>query len=291
MALHVTTQQLDYLVAVAGSKSLAEAATSVGVTPSALSQGLSELERRIGLPLFEREGRTRVLTDYGREVLDYAERIVGLTNDLDRWAEAAREGQTGRIRLGLIDIAAVHYLASALGLFRSGRPDTELTLTVAPSASLVELLRTAQLDLAVVVEPPAPVDGVSTAPLLVDDLAVYPPPGATVGPPPTWGPWVGFPAASHTRQLIADWLNALGADYRVDADSNQPEVLRRLVALGLGWAVLPVIQAETEPAPLKRAPSAPRLSRQLVIARRDRSVVGPATSALIELLASHSGQS
>ncbi len=284
MTLQLTTQQLEYLVAAAHTASSADAAQNLGVTPSALSQGLSELERRIGLPLFEREGRSRVMTSYGREVLDYAERIIGLTSDLAQWADSAQRGETGRVAVGLIDVAAVHHFASSLTQFRSNRPDAELHLTVDASAALVERLRAGQLDAAVVVEPVEAVDGIITDHLLTEQMAVYPPPNTTVGPPSSWGPWVAFPATSFTRRLITRNLGAVGARYEITAESHQPEVLRRMVALGVGWAVLPVVQAETEPAPLKRAGAAPVWDRRLVIARRERAAIGPATRALLDLL-------
>ncbi len=284
MTLQLTTQQLEYLVAVTHAPSSAEAAQGLGVTPSALSQGLSELERRLGLPLFEREGRTRVLTDYGREVLDYAQRIVGLTSDLAQWADSARKGDTGRVAIGLIDVAAVHHCAGALTHFRHGRPDVDLRLIVDASAALVERVRSGRLDAAVVVEPVEPVEGIAADPLLTEKMAVYPPPDTNVGPPSTWGPWVAFPASSYTRRLVTRSLRAAGATYEVTAESHQPDVLRRMVALGLGWAVLPVVQAETEPAPLKRANLAPVWNRNLVIVRRERSPVRPATQMLLDAL-------
>ncbi len=286
MSLQLTTQHLEYLVAAANAPSSADAAHSLGVTPSALSQGLSELERRLGLPLFEREGRSRVLTDYGREVLDYAQRIVGLTSDLAQWAESAQKGETGRVAIGLIDVAAVHHFAASLSHFRQSRPDADLHLTVDASAVLVERVRSARLDAAVVVEPVEPVDGIVAEPLLTEKMAVYPPPNTTVGHPSTWGPWVAFPASSYTRRLVTRSLRAAGATYEVTAESHQPDVLRRMVALGLGWAVLPIVQAETEPAPLKRAPSAPVWNRRLVIVRRERSVVGPAARTLLDFMMS-----
>ena len=58
---NLTVQQLEYLVAVADAPTWAVAASVMGVTPSAMSQGLAELERRVGIPLFERDGRRRVL--------------------------------------------------------------------------------------------------------------------------------------------------------------------------------------------------------------------------------------
>lgn len=289
MALQLTTQQLEYLVAATHFPSSTEAAQSLGVTPSALSQGLSELERRLGLPLFQRQGRSRVLTGYGREVLDYAHRIVGLTADLGQWAEAAREGEIGRVAVGLIDVAAVHHFAAQLTHFRTHRPDVQLHLTVDASAALVERVRSGRLDAAVVVESAEPIDGISAEPLFTEEMAVYPPPNTAVGHPSTWGPWVAFPATSHTRRLVIRSLRAVGASYDITAESHQPDVLRRMVALGMGWAVLPVVQAETEPAPLKRAPSAPVWSRRLVIVRRERSTVGPATQALLDLLMASGG--
>ncbi len=286
MTLQLTTQQLEYLVAVTNAASSADAAHALGVTPSALSQGLSELERRIGLPLFDREGRSRVLTGYGREVLDYAQRVVGLTSDLAQWAESAHKGETGRVAIGLIDVAAVHHFAATLTLYLRSRPDVDLHLTVDASSALVDRVRSGRLDAAVVVEPAEPVDGIVALPLLSEKMAVYPPPDATVGDPSTWGPWVAFPASSYTRQLVTTSLRAIGASYDITAESHQPDVLRRMVALGLGWAVLPVVQAETEPAPLTRAKTAPVWNRRLVIVRRERSVVGPATRTLLDLLVS-----
>ncbi|NDH24087.1 MAG: LysR family transcriptional regulator [Actinobacteria bacterium] len=59
-------RQLEYLLAVSRSATWAEAAASLGVTPSALSQGLAELERRVGVPIFDREGRRRPIRSRAR---------------------------------------------------------------------------------------------------------------------------------------------------------------------------------------------------------------------------------
>ena len=68
----LSIRQLEYLVAIAEQPTWADAAAHVGVTPSALSQGLAELERRVGVPLFAREGRRRILHPSARVVLDHA---------------------------------------------------------------------------------------------------------------------------------------------------------------------------------------------------------------------------
>ena len=79
---NLSVQQLEYLLAAANNKTRAAAAQQLGVTPSALTQGLAELERRVGLTLFERKGRSTVLRPQAKEVLEYARRVVAETNNL-----------------------------------------------------------------------------------------------------------------------------------------------------------------------------------------------------------------
>ncbi|MCP5025533.1 MAG: LysR family transcriptional regulator [Actinomycetia bacterium] len=273
----LSIRQLEYLVAVSESSTWAVAAQSVGVSPSALSQGLAELERRLGIALFEREGRRRVMRPEASVVLAHARRVVGLTGDLTRWAERVRQGQEGAVRVGMIDAAAVVHFPEVLRDFRTRRADLELGVTVGPSATLFADLVAGRLDLVVGVDPPEPVPGVELEPLLVEALAVIAPPGVPIGAPETWGPWILFPEGSHTRSTIEDELAARGATMVLTAESHQPEVLEAMVELDLGWTVLPVSEARAqEPA------TGPVIGhRQLVAAVRSGSPLSPAVEALL----------
>lgn len=282
--LHLTTQQLEYLVAVSDAPTWAEAAASLGVTQSALSQGLSQLERRVGVPLFDRTGRRRVLHPGAGPVLRYARRVLGETQDLARWARAVGAGEAGQLRVGMIDLAAVGPFGPTVQRFRRDRPEVELHLAVAPSAVLGEQVLAGELSLAVMVGPNPNRGDLDLLPLWRDDLGLYAPEGQPAGPPSTWGPWVTFPATSHTRRLIGRRLAEAGADFEVVAESHQPEVLRSMVALGLGWTVLPVAQAEAAPNPLRRAQPEPLMSRQLVVARRFGAAPDAAADTLVDLL-------
>jgi len=90
----LSIRQLEYLVAVSTAPSWSVAADSVGVSASALSQGLAELERRVGVPLFERNGRRRILRSGAEPVLAHARQVVALTGDLATWAERVRSGRS-----------------------------------------------------------------------------------------------------------------------------------------------------------------------------------------------------
>jgi len=285
---NLTVQQLEYLVAAAASPTRAVAASTLGVTPSALTQGLAELERRVGVPLFERAGRSTRLRPQAVEVLAHARRVVAETRDLARWAETRRSGRAGAVRLGTIDAVAVHHRAEAIRRHRRTVPDVDLRLTVAPSGSLLDALLVGDLDLVVCVEPSTPVPGIEIRPLLDEPLHAYSPDGApggaAVGPPSTWGPWVTYPTGSHTRQVIGRALAELGAPFDVVAESNQPEVLREMVRLGLGWAVLPEVQAATSAEPLARVRRRPVARRRIVVARRSGVPDDAAVDALAEAL-------
>lgn len=281
----LSIRQLEYLVAVAEAPTWAVAADRVGVSPSALSQGLAELERRLGVPLFERDGRRRQVRDSAAPVVAHARQVLGLTQDLATWSDRLRTGRTGRLRIGMIDAAAVVHFPEALREFRREHPEVDLLLRVAPSAPLLELLAAGELDVVVCVEPAARGTGIATEPLLTETLAVYAPPGTSIGDPRHWGPWVLFPAGSHTRTVVVEELAALGAQIDVAAESHQPEVLREMVRLGTGWTVLPTSQAEHGDRPLERGRAL--AERRLVLARREGAVTDPAVELLAERLRRH----
>jgi DNA-binding transcriptional LysR family regulator len=274
----LSIRQLEYLVAVSHAPTWAVAAERVGVTPSALSQGLAELERRLGVELFDRDGRRRRLRRSAQPVLDHANRVLALTGDLVHWADRLSAAEEGRVRLGMIDAAAVLHYPDVLRGFRERHPDVELRLTVAPSGALFAGLTAGELDLVVGVEPPRDRTGVDVEPLMPDELFVYSSTGEPPGPPATWGPWVLFPRDSHTRHLIARELRRRGAPLDVVAESHQPEVLREMVQLGMGWTVLPGAQAEHGDRPLRAG--APLVTRRLVLARRSGSIADPAVDVL-----------
>lgn len=275
----ISMRQLEYLVAVADAPTWSTAADRVGVSASALSQGLAELERRLGVELFEPAGRRRVLRTSARPALDHARQVLGLTRDLVTWSERVRTGRSGRVRVGMIDVAAVVHYPDVIREFRIARPDVELTLHVAPSAVLLDELLDGAIDLAVCVAPTVGASsrlaGIDVVPLLDEPLVVLAPPGAVVGPPSGWGPWLLFPTGSHTRRQVEDRLIELGAPVRVAAESHQPDVLIQMAVLGFGWTVLP--RGEVE-APLTAGPEL--ATRSLVLASRSGAVADPATTEL-----------
>ena len=280
----LTVPQLSYLVAAVDSATFAEAAESLGVTTSALSQGLAELERRVGVDLFERVGRRQVVRPEAAEVVAYARRVIADTGDLARWAARAQAGTAGRLRVGMIDAAAVGHHQAEFRAFRRDHPDLDVRLVVAPSSELLEQVLAGDLDVAVVVEPPSPVAGLEVEPLLDEPLVIVPSEGRAAGPAASWGPWVLFPTGSHTRAVIERELRASGAPVEVVAESHQPEVLREMARLGLGWTVLPEAQARAGRRRTGATTGPVLTTRRLVVARRAGRVALPAADRFVDAL-------
>ena len=87
-----------------------------------------------------------------------------------------------------------------------------------------------------------------------------------------------FPAGAHTRHVIEQALRRLGAPFDVVAESHQPEVLREMVRVGLGWTVLPPTAGHRQAT--SPAVGEPITRRRLVVARRGEAVPNPAGDAL-----------
>lgn len=281
---NVSTAQLGYLVAISRHRTWAEAARSLGVTPSALSQGIAELERRLGVPLFAADGRRRVPHEHTATVAACAQRMLADLGETTRWLQAVGAGRVGRLRVGMIDIVAVHHCRDAMRRFRRANPSLDVGLTVAPTGELLGRLERNEIDVAVCVDPEG-VGQFDSVALVRDDLAVYAPPGVDTGTPPAkWGPWLLFPSDSLTRTAIDRRLRQIGAPLVVEMESHQPEVLVEMVRLGLGWTVLPTAQAEQGSPRLVRATAEPLLSRTISAVTRRGGATHPAVAPLVAAL-------
>lgn len=288
---NVTTSQLEYLLAAVSEPTWKDAAAATGVSPPALSQGIGELERRLGVRLFDKQGRGRVPTAEAHAAATYAVRILAEMRELTRWATEARGGGVGRLSIGMIDTAAIHHFGDTLVSFRRARPELTVQLQVQSSNMLLDQLRAGELDAIVCVDP-EPDDRLVMEPLIKEPLYIYAPPDAPknakgmVGAPSTWGPWVTFPATSRTRALAARHLRARNATFDVVAESSQPAVLKEMVRLGMGWTVLSPVDAETQPHALTRATKDPIAERTLTLARRADRIPNAALAALLNALTS-----
>ena len=183
----------------------------------------------------------------------------------------------------MIDAASLYVLPAAVRQFRDQHPNVELQLTVDRTAILLDQLRRSDLDLAFVVGPVAEAflaDDFDSTELREEPLYLYGPPDETS---PEAGDWVLYPVGRQTRALIDEGLARRAIRPNVTLESDSPDVLRQLVALGLGWSVLPEGVAEAGPQPLRRFSDEPIAQRTLLALRRTGVAADPRVDAFLEL--------
>src|ERR1700733_3879433 len=122
---------LNAFVAVADHRSFRAAASQLGVTPSALSHSMRQLEERLGVRLLNRTTRSVSVTDAGRRLLDRLrpaiDQIDGALEDLNH----ERKRPMGRLRIYATHLAAAAVIAPIWKRFLSTYPEVHLELAVA----------------------------------------------------------------------------------------------------------------------------------------------------------------
>lgn len=275
---HIHLRQLAYLREVARQGTMTRAAEALSVSQPALSQSLADLERRLAVVLFERVGRYRRLTDDGHEVLAFAERMLAETSALQERLGARVRGQRGSLRVGMIDAASLYVLPAVIQHYRTTYPDIDLSLHVETSTELARRLRAFDLDLVFVVGPPD--EDLHADEVAREGLYLYAPPGERPDVLTADADWVLYPEGSRTRAVINEGLARLGIRARVTLESHNPEVLRQMVALGLGWSVLPLTVAEDEGA--LGGGRGPQVAERVLVGLR-RSRENPRAEAFLRL--------
>src|SRR5262245_38339803 len=136
-----------FVVAVAEELHFTRASVRLRIAQPHLSQEIRRLEREIGVELFVRTKRSVALTPAGRAFLQRVRIVLDDTADAVHAARRASRGETGRVSLGSVSVAAIGVIPDAIARFRSAYPDVEVLLKDVSSEEGLEAVRTGQLDL------------------------------------------------------------------------------------------------------------------------------------------------
>ena len=155
--MYPTVKQIEYFLTLSDVGSLSKAAAILGVTQPALSRQLGELEKTLGLRLFDRNGRGVVLTDDGHAFHEHAQKILGQMQTAVADMQARQETPRGRIRVGLPPRVATEITTELVLQFREKYPAASISISEGLSLPLREWLIAGRIDLAVLFGlPPTP---------------------------------------------------------------------------------------------------------------------------------------
>ena len=149
----ITLKQLRYFDALARELHFGRAAEASSISQPALSLQIKELEALAGAPLVERTARKVQLTHFGEVFLERARKILVETDELEELIQASTGPLAGRLRLGVIPTVAPYLLPEIMSALSERMPALTVTVRETVTASLIEDLLAARLDLAVVALP------------------------------------------------------------------------------------------------------------------------------------------
>jgi len=143
--------QLRYVVETARYGNITKAAEALHIAQPSLSAQIIQLEKELGIPLFERTRKRVYLTEAGEAFVYQAEQILNSMNSLkDTMNEYAQE-KRGSLKLGLLPIMAPIGLVDMLAEFREEFPDFDLSVAEAGSRALIEKTKQNETDASIVI--------------------------------------------------------------------------------------------------------------------------------------------
>jgi DNA-binding transcriptional LysR family regulator len=164
-------QRIRVFQAVARHLSFSRAAESLSISQPGVTFHIKALEREYGTPLLERIGKRLFLTDAGRTLLGYANRVTLLEEEARVAIEELKGLQSGLLVVGASATIGIYLLPEVVGEFRNRHPGIKVSLRVGNKRHTLERLMNNELDFGLVAGPVVD-DALIGEPYLTDELVV-----------------------------------------------------------------------------------------------------------------------
>jgi DNA-binding transcriptional LysR family regulator len=285
-------RQLRYLVALADEQSFTRAAEREHIAQPALSQQIQKLEHELGIPLVERTTRRVQITDAGNLLVARARRVLTELESARQELDRVRGIQTGHVVVGAMNTMGPVDITLVLGRFHELHPHVELMVRESNSDELAEMLRVDALDLAFLsVTERVESHGLALHQILMEELIVVLPTDHPLAGQEeirmvelSREDFISYREGARLRELLDGAAADAGFEPRIILESNESRRIRRLVARGLGIAILPRSHAVgTSDAIATARLVEPSLARDITIAWRAGRRLPPAVAEFLSL--------
>lgn len=257
------TQSLQAFLAVADHGSFSLAGEHLHLTQPAVSKRIATLEDQVGARLFDRIGRRVSLTEAGRVLLPRARQILVMVDDSRRALTNLAGDVGGSLTMATSHHIGLHRLPPLLKAYTQAHPEVRMDMRFLDSEQAYQGVLDGDLEIAVVTLAPVPDPQLTVVPVWIDRLRFvcgHDHPLATIDPLP-------LTTLSHydavlpgqltfTRGIVIDTFARDGLKVNVALSTNYLETLKMMVAIGLGWSVLPetLIDDEVRVLPIEHRP-------------------------------------
>jgi len=160
----MTLTELKYIVALAREKHFGHAAEACHVSQPTLSVAIKKLEEELEIKLFERSANEVTVTPLGEEIVQQAQSVLEQSAKIRDIAKRGKDPLSGALRLGIIYTIGPYLLPELVRHTIATVPQMPLLLQENFTVKLIEMLRTGEIDCAIMAEP-FPDTGLATADL------------------------------------------------------------------------------------------------------------------------------
>ena len=291
----MSDRRLQVFFTVARLLSFTRAAEVLHMTQPAVTFQVRQLEEQFDARLFDRNHNRVTLTDTGRLVYRYAERIFDTYAEMEAALRELKGAVGGALVLGASTTVAEYLLPTLLGTFLRSHPDVGISLRVGNTEAVVAMVEDSEIDLGVV-EAPVSNRNLIVQPCLIDQLRLIVPPDHALA---SRGhvtlddfldePFVCREEGSGTREVIMEYLGRQGysrSRLNLCMELGSPEAIKGAVAAGLGVSVLSesVIAKEVTLGQLVAIPLEPALERPISLVHARQKFRVPTLEVLLRFI-------
>ncbi|ADO47611.1 LysR family transcriptional regulator [[Enterobacter] lignolyticus] len=289
--MNYSLRQLKVFITVARAKSFSRAGEIIGLSQSAVSHSVKELEYQTGVKLLDRTTREVVLTPAGEQLAVRLERLLDELNGTLR--EAGRVGQqlSGTVRIAASQTISAHLIPQCIAYSNQRYPEIDFVLHDRPQQWVLESIRKGDVDFGIVIDPGAVSDlqceTVLSEPFFLLCRSDH---AFARAPSVAWQALQGEKLvlqdyASGSRPLIDAALARQDIEAVIVQEIGHPATLFPMVESGIGISILPALAL---PMPQGSRLSVKRLTpvveRQLMLVRRKNRSLSAAAGALWEVV-------
>ncbi|MCV3200725.1 MULTISPECIES: LysR family transcriptional regulator [Bacillus amyloliquefaciens group] len=276
-------EQLEYFQTLARIQHVTKAAEKLSITQPALSRSIVRLENHLGVPLFDRQGRSIKLNKYGEIFLKRVESMIQEYTEGKEEIQSLLKPDQGEVSLGFLHTLGTTIVPNLIGTFKDHYPKVQFQLNQSHSNLLLDKLKSGELDLCLLASFPAE-SNIMWKPLWKEELFLFLPKNHVLAARGDITlneianePFVLMKEGFALRVTLDHIFEQVHITPNIVFEGEEATTIAGFVAAGLGVSILPDFKGLDQTNIAKVRISWPRFERTIGISWIEGKYLSPVT--------------